>query len=98
MNKGVNGLSNWRIVLFWLSCVAAFLGAGAAAPFPLVHLADGSYSISPWDSRVFEAGLGFCALTIVLAAFERGMRRWMLSAFGVLLLALSAFGFLGSHR
>lgn len=68
-----------------MSCAAAFLGAGAAlldwtAPFPLVHLADGSYSIGPWDDRVFEAGLGFSALTIVLAAFGRGMRRWLLSA------------------
>ena len=103
MNEGVNGLSNWRMVLFRLSCVAALLSAGAmvvdwTAPFPLVHLADGSYSISPWDDRVFEAGLGFCALSIVLAAFGRGIWRWMLIVLGIFLLALSVFGFLGSHR
>jgi hypothetical protein len=91
------------MVLFRLSCVAALLSTGATvvdwmAPFPLIRLADGSYSTSPWDSRVFEAGLWFCALTIVLAAFGRNILRWMLIVFGVLLLALSAFGFLGSHR
>lgn len=103
MSERVNGLGNWRMVLFRLSCVAALLSVGAmmadwTAPFPLLHFADGSYSISPWDDRIFEAGLGFCALTIVLAAFGRGIWRWMLIVLGVLLIALSAFGFLGSHR
>jgi hypothetical protein len=103
MNEGVNSLRNWRMVLFRLSCVAALLSAGAmvvdwTAPFPLIHLADGSYSISPWDAIIFEAGLSFCALTILLAAFGRAIWRWMLIVLGVSLLVLSAFGFLGSHR
>lgn len=68
------------------------------APFPLVHLANGSYSISPWDDRLFEAGLSFCALTIVLAVFGSGIWRRMPILLGVLLFALSAFGLLGSHR
>ena len=96
-------MSNWRVVLFRLGCVAALPCVIAmvmdwTAPFPLVHFADGGYSISPWDDRVFEAGLGFCALMIVLAAFGRGKRRWLLIVLGVFLLALSVFGFLGSHR
>jgi hypothetical protein len=103
MSEGTNGLSNWRSVLLRLSIVAALLGAGVmvvdwSAPFPLLRLADGSYGISPWDDRVFELGLSFCMLSIVLGAFGRGIWRWMLIILGALLLVLSTIGLLGNHR
>jgi hypothetical protein len=102
MSEGVSGLSDWRMVLFRLSWVAALLSAGAmvvdwTVPFPLVHIADGSYSISPWDGRVFEVGLSFCALTMVLAAFGRGVLRWLLIALGPIIFVLSVFAFVSNH-
>jgi hypothetical protein len=102
MNEGVNGLSNWRMVLFRLSCVAALLSAGAmvvdwTAPFPLVHLANGGYSTNPWDEYFYNAGLVLCLLTVLLAFFGRGIARWLLIALGFVLLMLSFYGFMVNH-
>jgi hypothetical protein len=90
------------MVLFRLSFVAAAFGAIATVidwtvPFPLVNHADGSYSISPWDGRVFDAGIMLCLATIALAGFGRGVWRWLLITAGLLLSAFSLFGFVGSH-
>lgn len=68
------------------------------APFPLVHLPDGSYSISPWDDRVFFAGLASSALTIMLASLGRGKWRLLTIVLGVVFLVFSFLGFLGSHH
>jgi hypothetical protein len=102
MSEGGNGLSKWRIVFFRLSFASAAFSAVAAvidwtAPFPLVSHADGSYSISPWDDRVFDAGIVLCVATIALAGFGRGIWRWLLITAGLLLSALSVFGFVGNH-
>ena len=89
-------------VLFRLSFLALLMSALAmiadwTAPFPLVHFSNGSYSISPWDFRVFFAGLASCALTIMLASFGRGKLRWLTIALGVVLLVLSLLGFAENH-
>jgi len=102
MSERDNGLSKWRIVLFRLSFAsAAFSGVATVidwtVPFPLVNHADGSYSFSPWDGRVFGAGIMLCVATIALAGFGRGIWRWLLITAGLLLSALSVFGFVGSH-
>jgi hypothetical protein len=102
MSEGGNGLSKWRMVLFRLSFVAAAFSAIATVidwtvPFPLVKYADRSYSISPWDGRVFDAGIMLCAATIALAGFGRGIWRWLLIIAGLLLSALSLLGFVGNH-
>jgi hypothetical protein len=103
MSEGDNGLSKWRRALFGFSFAAAAFSAVATVidwtvPFPLINYADGSFGISPWDDRVFGAGIILCVLTIALAGFGRGIWRWLLIATGLLLSALSVIGFVGSHR
>ena len=103
MSEANEELSQWRMVLFRLSFFAALMSASAmiadwASPFPLVHFSDGSYGVSPWDDRVFLAGLASCALTVILASFGRGKWRMSIIALGVALLVFSLLGFLGSHH
>ncbi len=102
MNERSNGWSKWRTALFRLSFAFAAFSAVATvmdwiAPFPLVNHPDGSYSVSPWDGRVFGAGIILCAVTIALAGFGRYIWRWLLIAAMLLLSLLSVFGFVGSH-
>jgi hypothetical protein len=103
MSETNDRLSQWRKILFCSSFLALLVSALAmiadwTAPFPLVRFPDGSLSISPWDDRVFFSGLASSTLTIMLASFGRGKWRLSLIALGAILLVLSSFGFLGSHR
>jgi hypothetical protein len=90
------------MVLFRLSFAAAAFSAIATVidwtvPFPPIKYADGSYSISSWDGRVFCAGIMFCVVTIASAGFGRGVWRWLLITAGLVLSALSIIGFVGNH-
>jgi hypothetical protein len=102
MSEGGNGLSKRRLVLFRLSFAAAAFSAVAmvidwTVPFPLVNHPDGSYSVSPWDGRVFCTGIMLCVVTIALAGFGRGIWRWLLITARLLLSALSVIGSVGNH-
>jgi hypothetical protein len=91
-----------RSLMFGASIVTATLSAAAAivdwaAPFPLVAHSDGSFSLSPWDDRVFAVGLVFCLATTGFAVFGRGRSRWLLISAGPLLSVISVIGYLGNH-
>jgi Mn2+/Fe2+ NRAMP family transporter len=102
MSDEKSDFDRMRKILFRAGIVAASLSTIAAiidwtVPFPLVAHSDGGVSISPWDDRVFFLGLALCVATIALAAFGRGVWRWLLIFAGVVLFVFSAMGFVGNH-
>ena len=91
-----------RKLLFLAGFLTALLSAVAVyidwtVPFPLVANSDGSFSINPWDNRVFDIGLLLCLATVALASFGRGRLRWFLMAAEMHLFAFSLIGYLQNH-
>ena len=88
-------LSNVRMVCFQSGVVISILTSLVTMscwldPFPLVHLPDGSESIS-WLDLAWGIGFGGAFVSIILALFGRSWSRTLLVLSGFLLLLL-AFG------
>ena len=78
-----------------LSAIGAFVCW--ESPFPLIPWGAGGYQTNPWDERVFIGAVSTSLLTAILAAFGRGGLRVLLILIGLVLLALSVFGFVSNH-
>ena len=66
-------------------------------PFPLLPWGEGGYRINPLDECLLFASVSSSVATVILAIFGRGLQRVMLIAAGLVLLAISWFGFMANH-
>jgi hypothetical protein len=102
MSSEVQIYPRWRKLLFRAGLFAGALSlAGGIGcwmnPFPLLPWGEGGYRTNPLDEYLLSASISASLATVFLALFGRGLRRILLIAAGLLLLALSWFGFMSNH-